>query len=314
VRLQELRQLVAPLLLPLAASGCCSSKLLCTYTFYSYFFYILLFTYLPRARAERYPPFSALMSFFHTLSAAALLAAALASPTWARAQTAPAPTDSARSYKHQLGLTLSPQFSNLFTPNRVLPLGLLYKRQLRPGRALRLRLTAYYSRHDTASAGGAFYIQQLGPDARAWELNALAGYEWQHQLGRRWQLNYGLEAGIGFHSEHRDYTNHYSNPIGFDGAGPYTDTDVGFRDLSRWQGQGRGFAGLSYALSSRLRLFAETGVGVSYRHQNSWGSYTTTVDNPNYSVSPGGIYRDHIINTWRLNYFPVQVLGLASRF
>ena len=28
------------------------------------------------------------------------------------------------------------------------------------------------------------------------------------------------------------------NPLRFDGGGPYTNTDVGFRDLSHWQGQG----------------------------------------------------------------------------
>lgn len=58
------------------------------------------------------------------LFAAALLAAALSRP--AQAQTA-APGDSTRLYPHQLGLTVSPQFGNLFTRNQVLPFGLLYK-------------------------------------------------------------------------------------------------------------------------------------------------------------------------------------------
>lgn len=239
---------------------------------------------------------------------AALLA--LARP--ALAQTAPA--DSARPNRHQLGLTISPEFDNLFTANQVLPLGLLYKQQHRPGRAWRLRLTAHYSRHDTASAGGAFYIQEKGPTARVWEVNAFAGYEWQHQLGRRWQWYYGAEAGLGYRSEHRDYTNYYHNPTGFNGGGPYTNTDVGFRDLSRWQVQGRGFVGLSYALTSRVRLFAETAVGVRYRHQKSWGSYTTTVDNPNYGVSPGGTFRDLVKKTFRVHYQPVQIIGISACF
>ncbi|MDO7886606.1 hypothetical protein [Hymenobacter cheonanensis] len=238
----------------------------------------------------------------------AALLATLASP--ALAQTAPA--DTVRFYyKHELGLTMSPQFDNLFTTNRVLPLGLLYKHQVRPGQAWRVRLTGYYSRHDTATAGGAFYIQEKGPEARAWEVNALVGYEWQHRLGRRWQWHYGLEAGGGYRNEHRAYTNYYYDPVGFNGDGPFTDTDIGSRDLSRWQVQGRGFAGLSYVLTSRLRLFAETAIGVSYRHQKSWGSYTTTVDNPNYGVSPGGVYRDEIVTTWHVDYYPVQVVGLT---
>ncbi|AMR26915.1 hypothetical protein A0257_07220 [Hymenobacter psoromatis] len=244
------------------------------------------------------------------LFSTAFLAATLAGPALARTT----PADTARTYRHQLGLTASPQFGNLFTTNRVLPVGLLYKRQMRPGQALRVRLTGYYSRRDTATAGGAGYIQERGPDARVWEVNAFVGYEWQHKLSRHWQWYYGLEAGGGYRDEHRAYTNYYHNPIGFNGGGPYTNTDIGSRDLSRWQVQGRGLAGLSYAMTSQVRLFAETAVGVSYRHQKSWGSYTTTVDNPNYGVSPGGVYHDNIINTWHLNYFPVQVLGLAVCF
>lgn len=241
---------------------------------------------------------------------AALLATALASP--ALAQTAPA--DTARLYTHQFGLTVSPQFDNLLTANRVLPVGLLYKHQTRPGHAWRVRLTGYYSRHDTASAGGAFYIQSREPEARVWEVNAFVGYEWQHRLGHHWQVHYGLEAGTGYRDEHRAYINYYHNPIGFDGGGPFTNTSVGSHDLARWQAQSRGFAGLSYALTSRVRLFAETAVGVSYQHQKSWGSYTTTVDNPNYGVSPGGYYPDKIVNTWRVNYCPVQMLGLTILF
>ncbi|MGI4761258.1 MAG: hypothetical protein ACRYF0_11160 [Janthinobacterium lividum] len=249
------------------------------------------------------------MPSFRFLFPAGLLAT-LASP--ALAQTAPA--DTARFYKHELGLTVSPQFDNLFTANQVLPLGLLYKRQLRPGRALRVRLTGYYSRRDTATAGGAFYIQETGPTARVWELNAFVGYEWQHRLAHRWQVNYGLEAGGGYRHEHRDYTNLYYDPIGFNGGGPYTNTNIGSSDLARWQVQARGFAGLSYALTTRVRLFAETAVGISYQRQKSGGSYTTTVDNPNYGVSPGGVYYDKIVNTWRVKYLPVQVLGLSVCF
>jgi len=245
------------------------------------------------------------------LFAAALLAAALFHP--AQAQTA-APGDSTRLYKHQLGLTVSPQFGNLFTSNRVLPLGLLYKHQLRPGRAWRVRLTGYYSRHDTASAGGGFYIQDKGPTARVWEVNVLAGYEWQHRLGRRWQWHYGLEAGVGYRHEHRDYINYLYNPIGFNGGGAYNEIDTGFSDFYRWQLQARVFAGLSYALTARVSVFAETAFALSYRHQNGGGSYTSAIDNPNYGIGPGGAHPDSSINTLNISYQPVQVLGLSVRF
>jgi len=162
----------------------------------------------------------------------------------------------------------------------VLPLGLLYKHQVRPDRAWRVRLTGYYSRYDTATAGGAFYIQEKGLTARVWEVNVLVGYEWQHRLSRHWQWHYGLEVGGGYRSKHRDYINYLYDPVGFNGGGPKTEIDTGSRDFCLWQIQGRGFVGLSCALAARVRLFAETALALSYRHQNSWGSYTSTIDNP----------------------------------
>ena len=242
----------------------------------------------------------------------ALLAAALASP--ACAQTTPA--DTARTYRHQLGLTVSPQFNNLFTTNRVLPVGLLYKRQVRPGRAWRVRLTGYYSRRDTATAGGSRYLPDAskGPDARVWEVNVFVGYEWQRRLGHRWQWYYGLEGGGGYQNEYRAFTNRYYDPVGFNGGGPNTVTETGSRYLYRWQVQSRGFAGFSYLLGSNVRLFAETAIVLSYRHQKNGGSYKSTIDNPNYGVSPGGTYKDLEKNYLRFSYQPVQVLGLSVCF
>ena len=256
--------------------------------------------------------FSSPMFPVQRLFSPALLAATLVGP--ALAQTTPA--DSARSYQHQLGLTASPQFSNLFTTNRVLPIGLIYKRQVRPGHAWRVRLTGYYSRRDTATAGAAWYLPNAskGPDARVWEVNVFVGYEWQRRLGRHWQGHYGIEAGPGYRDEYKPYSNHYYNPVGFDGGGPFTATDTGLSSLQRWQLQSRGFAGLSYAVNNRVRIFAETAVVASYRHQKSWGSYTSSIDNPNYGISPGGIYRDFIVNTFHFEYRPIQVLGLSVCF
>jgi hypothetical protein len=247
------------------------------------------------------------------LFAAALLAAALSCP--AQAQTAVS-GDTTHLYQHQLGLTVSPQFGNLFTRNQVLPLGLLYKHQVRLGQAWRVRLTGYYSRHDTATAGGANYLQEAnkGPDARVWEVNGFVGYEWQHRLGRHWQWAYGLEVGGGYWNEYRAFSNHYYDQIGFNGGGPYTTTEAGSRYLHRWQVQGRGFAGLSYNLSSQVRLFIETALALSYRHRTIGGSYTSSIDNPNYGISPGGIYPDDSVNLFSAEYQPVQVLGLSVCF
>lgn len=241
-----------------------------------------------------------------------MLAAALAGP--ALAQTTPA--DSARTYRHQLGLTASPQFDNLFTTNRVLPVGLIYKQQVRPGQAWRVRLTGYYSRHDTATAGGSRYLPDAskGPDARVWEVNAFVGYEWQHRLGRRWQWYDGLEAGLSYQNEYKSFSVPYYDSVGFNGGGPNTVTETGSRYLYRWQVQSRAFAGLSYALTAKVKLFAETAIVLSYRHQKSGGSYKSSIDNPNYIITPGGTYKDLKSNNLYFKYLPVQALGLSICF
>jgi len=246
----------------------------------------------------------------YLLFPAALLALTLARPALAQQ----APPDSARFYAHKLGLTASPAFSNLFSAHRVLPLGLLYKYQPRPHRAWRARLTGYFSRHDTASAGGARFLSDTnkGADARVWEVNLFVGYEWQHRLGRRWLLTYGLEAGPGYRSEHRAFSTSYYYPSG--AAGPYTYTETGSRYLYRWQVQGRGLMGLNYTLTSRVSLFAETAIVLTYNHQKNNGNYKSFIDNPNYSYTPGGIYSNIINSSIRPDYYPVQVLGLAACF
>lgn len=99
------------------------------------------------------------------------LAPALAQPA------APAPPDTARAFRHALGLTASPQLDHFFTANRRLPLGLIYKRQLAPGRALRARVVGYYSVRDTSNfllriptSNFLGYVE--GPNVRTWEFNA----------------------------------------------------------------------------------------------------------------------------------------------
>lgn len=248
--------------------------------------------------------------FCFRLLTAALLAAALSCP--ALAQTA-APSDSTRAYQHQLGLTVSPQFGNLFTRNQVLPLGLLYKYQVRPNRAWRVRLTGYYSRHDTATAGGTRFLPDAnnGPDARVWEVNMLVGYEWQHQFGGHWQWHYGLEVGGGYRDEYKQFASvpYYYPP----GAGPDIYTETGSRYLYRWQVQGRGFAGLSYALTSRVRVYAETAIVLSYKHQKSGGSYKSIISN-GWPSSPGATYSEITHRNIIFSYQPVQVLGLSVCF
>ena len=184
---------------------------------------------------------------------ALLLALGLAVPT-AHAQTAP--PDTARTYKHQFGLTASPVLDGFFRNNRSLPLGLFYQRQLTPTKALRLRLVGLMSYADsTNSTEGPFGVTDgyvSGPSARVWQLSAFAGYGWQRPLRKRFVLDYGLEAGLGYRHQGFSSARRYPDPLG--GFAVYNDE----RTTQDFQVQMRPFAGLSYRPTARLRLFAET--------------------------------------------------------
>ncbi|WBO84280.1 hypothetical protein [Hymenobacter yonginensis] len=184
---------------------------------------------------------------------------ALALPLTAAAQ---APADTATTYKHQLGLTASPVLDGFFKNNRSLPLGLLYKRQLTPNKALRLRLVGQYSQADTANfqdtAPGFTRGYVTGPDQSRWGLQGFAGYEWQRFLSRKVGLAYGIEAGIGY--ERQRIASAFIEAYVIEGSVTTSREAI----TQNWQFQARPFVGLYYQPTSRLRLFVESAFAISY--------------------------------------------------
>jgi hypothetical protein len=131
------------------------------------------------------------------MRAALLLVLAMNLTVPAVAQTAS--PDTTRTYRHSLSLTASPRLNHFFTANRALPVGLLYKQQIRPGQALRIRIVGSYSRYDSLFQDTDFpdqltgYLQ--GPNTRQWQIAAFVGYERSYLLAKHLQGSYGLEAG-----------------------------------------------------------------------------------------------------------------------
>jgi len=224
-----------------------------------------------------------------------LLLAAL--PLAAAAQT---PIDT--TYRYQLGLTASPQLNKFFTANRSLPLGLLYKRQVKPTQAVRARLVGQYSRRDTAN-----YAQvQDGTGIREWQLDAYVGYEWQRLLRKRFSWYYGAEVGAGIGRLNQREVVAWSNS-----NGPY-QYDWRYTG-KRWQVQLRPFAGLQVALTSRLSVLAETAAPLTYRKLNDQarGTGMQTLADGSYVPSGGTAYYKYTRTSfaWR----PIQLIGLSFR-
>ncbi|OGX86059.1 hypothetical protein [Hymenobacter glacialis] len=223
----------------------------------------------------------------------------------AQAQTpAPAP-DTARFYRHHLGLTASPQLDQFFKVNRSLPLGLIYKRQTKPGQALRLRLVGFYGRRDTVVTIPP--TTSTGPDTRSWAVNAFFGYEWQHALSRCFKWGYGMEAGAGYDRQDLRYALQVINQSP---QGPFVTTRTGSEYVRRWLVQGRPFASISYALGARLTVFAESSLPIVYASQERSGEWVERFSNGVSwrSSGPGSTKNSY----FTFHFKPVQLVGITA--
>ena len=95
---------------------------------------------------------------------------------------APAPSDTARAYQREFGLTASLQLAHFFTANRSLPLGFIYQRQLTKTKSLRLRLVGQLSYADSTNfkddVFGVVNSYVSGPSYCSWQVQVFAGYGW----------------------------------------------------------------------------------------------------------------------------------------
>lgn len=231
-------------------------------------------------------------------------------PLAALGQSISPSVDTAHAHARTFGLTASPQLDNLFTANRSLPIGLLYTRQLTPAKSLRLRLVGLLAYADSSNFVddiiGITNSYVTGPSYRRWQLQVFAGYAWQRPLSRRFSLDYGLEVGLGYQRQGFSSSRRYPYPPG----GFVVDYDE--RTTQDWQVQVRPFAGISYRLTARLRLFAETALPITYTRQH-WerhvrGTFTKLDEVDRFLDERAQTNR--VASSWR----PIQLLGVSYAF
>lgn len=204
-----------------------------------------------------------------TLFMAALLSVA---PLLAQAQApTPLPDSTAGGSRHQLGLTASPVLEGFFRNNRSLPLGLLYKRQVRTNRAWRLGAVGSYR-----------YTKRYKPypltnrdfSESSLSVEAYTGYEWQKALTPRWVGYAGVDVGVGYTSIHfREYTEP-AEVIN----GVYTIFSLYEQSTQRtYTGFVRPLVGMRYRLRSFLYVSAEATLPIQYSHYRLRGGNTLYV-------------------------------------
>ena len=243
-------------------------------------------------------------TFRYPTRCAALLGLCL--PCAALAQTTPTPADTARAYKHHLGLTASPVLEGFFRNNRSLPLGLLYKRQLTPAKALRLRLVGLFSRRDTANYPGTFPGPffpgfKEGTYSQVVRVNAYVGYDGQQELSRRWGWSYGAEVGAGWSRivDHQVFDTFPNNS--------FVNHNIFIKTTTVWEGQGRPYLGIHYHVSKRLRVFAESAVLLTYQYRKD--------DRDNSGTPPfGQIFTYDKSKSFSFLWKPVQLIGTSVSF
>ena len=232
-----------------------------------------------------------------------LLLASLAAPAApAAAQPPPpAPADTARFYRHHLGLTASPQLDQFFKVNRSLPVGLLYKREFKLGRLMRLGIQLTQNsnnRLDGATNPAPAYVN----NNFAFNVAVSAGREYSRTLSRHWTVTSGadLVAGYGyarFHSE--GAVNAYSGELA---RRERTDTDH-FYSLALAP-----FVGVRYSLHRKIYVAAEATVSLAYRRfQAKIDGSTTGLTTGEQTDFLGGRTRYNLVN---VAFRPISQLTL----
>jgi hypothetical protein len=104
----------------------------------------------------------------------------------AKAQT----LDSLAHYRHSLGIITSPALAKLFSSNRELPIGLIYRLKLRSDANLRISFLASHDNENFTSSGTNYKANWSNS-----YFQITSGFEWQQILSGRWILYYGIEGG-----------------------------------------------------------------------------------------------------------------------
>ncbi|UYZ61962.1 hypothetical protein [Hymenobacter weizhouensis] len=227
-----------------------------------------------------------------------------------QAQTA----DTATAYKHHLGLTASPVLDGFFKNNRSLPLGLLYKRQVKPNQAVRARVVGQYSGRDTVSSF-APPIRNIGsysegPNTRTWQLMTFVGYEKQFELSKNLNWYMGSDAGVGI-GRGAVYSNYrYSYNYNMPGIPNFYTLDINSRS-KQYNAQLRPFVGAQTRAVKTVYIFFETAFPLSYQYQQE----KIDVREIFLNGEPDRVGQDvRTTHAWNFTWRPVQIIGIIVSF
>ena len=237
-------------------------------------------TFAPASTWGAAPIHFSFISFFmpHLPVALSTLLLSLGLAGSARAQTA-TPADTARFYKHHLGLTASPVLDGFFRNNRSLPVGLLYKRQTATNKLWRFGLVVNqnYSRRDEFNPNLPITLIQLKNNQEYvynnFGVSVSLGQELTHRFSTRWTGVVGADANVGF-SRSLYHTKDQRTSAPPSAGGVVLEDELVTRNRF-YQVALTPFVGLRYNVWPSLYLTAESAVSLAYTRV-VFDSYNTT--------------------------------------
>lgn len=212
-------------------------------------------------------------------------------------------TPDSAAYKNELGIITSPSLQYLFQ-NKSLPVGLIYKRQVKPDQAWRLTVNGRYNsqKYPFGSSDSNFSYSVKRTD---YFTSALIGYEWQKELNKKWSLYYGTEAGAGFGKS----TSYFDFPNYNTGQNIFLTTSYG--DYSTVHFILQPLAGIKFKISSRLFVATETHIELNYSNTKQKEIEVSFNENQGLKTSEFNKLQSWSLN---LNYSPLSNIQLVYQF
>lgn len=198
-------------------------------------------------------------------------------------------------YRYSLGIIASPVLDKLFSSNRELPVGLIYRLQVQSNANMRISFLASHDNESFTSSGINYKAN--------WSNNYFqiaGGYEWQQPLSSKWVLYYGIEGGA-----LADITKSDS-PVNFpDDITQYTrktiDKSVGVLL--------RPLAGLNFNLSDNIYISTETAILIRRQRREINSDVFASSGGTESVEKSNGIWKKN-----KIKYQPLSNISISLRF
>ncbi len=204
-------------------------------------------------------------------------------------------TSDSVSYKNQIGI-IGGQGGTI---------GIIYKRQVKPDAAWRFTQSGNYNSYANPTAQNNSDIFYTYKESGLY-LQTLIGYEWQRQVGNKWTLLYGTDAGFGYGKNSSDYD--------FEDVRPTPGT---FSTFQNYKASTQTYilkpmAGIKFDVNPRFYLALESSLSLNYIRKKDKTFETSFPEGQSEPVTKE--LRNANTRSFNMNFSPVSNIQLGYKF